>query len=99
MIVPSKFYSVAAAGRPTIFIGAVNGEIARLIEEAECGFVVDAGDAKALVQRILELVESPDLCTRMGKRARKAFERNWEKSLAIAKWEQLLSAAELQRKQ
>jgi hypothetical protein len=32
LIVPSKFYGIAAAGRPTIFIGAENGEIARLLE-------------------------------------------------------------------
>ena len=30
LIVPSKFYGVAAAARPTIFIGAPDGEIARL---------------------------------------------------------------------
>ena len=28
LIVPSKFYGIAAAGRPTIFIGAEHGEIA-----------------------------------------------------------------------
>ena len=33
LIVPSKFYGIAAAGRPTIFVGAKEGEIARLLEE------------------------------------------------------------------
>jgi hypothetical protein len=31
LIVPSKFYGIAAAGRPTIFIGSPLGEIARTI--------------------------------------------------------------------
>jgi hypothetical protein len=31
LIVPSKFYGIAAAGRPTIFIGAEDGEIGRML--------------------------------------------------------------------
>ena len=42
LIVPSKFYGIAAAGRPTIFIGAEDGEIARLLEANGCGFTVPA---------------------------------------------------------
>ena len=33
LIVPSKFYGIAAAGRPTIFIGIEDGEIAHILEE------------------------------------------------------------------
>ena len=40
LIVPSKFYGIAAAGRPTIFIGDLDGEIARLISKYECGLTV-----------------------------------------------------------
>ena len=40
LIVPSKFYGIAAVARPAIFIGSSQGEIARLIEHAKCGFTV-----------------------------------------------------------
>jgi hypothetical protein len=33
LIVPSKFYGIAAAGRPIIMIGAHDGEIAQLIQQ------------------------------------------------------------------
>ena len=44
---PSKFYGIAAAGRPTIFIGAEHGEIGRILEENGCGFAVTPGDGEA----------------------------------------------------
>ena len=52
---PSKFYGIAAAGRPTIFIGAEHGEIGRILEENGCGFTVVPGDGEALTERILVL--------------------------------------------
>ena len=90
LIVPSKFYAIAAAGRPTIFIGAEHGEIGRILEENGCGFTVTPGDGEALVERILALAGDRDLCASLGTRARVAFERQWDKERAIAKWEALL---------
>jgi glycosyltransferase involved in cell wall biosynthesis len=93
LIVPSKFYGIAAAGRPTLFIGAADGEIARLIHESGCGFTVAPGDGQALMDRILELATGTELCASMGARARAAFEKLWDKDRAIRQWEEVLSAA------
>ena len=90
VIVPSKFYGIAAAGRPTIFIGAKDGEIARLLEANGCGFSVATRDGEALTRRLLELASDRNLCASMGVRARLAFERQWDKDQALAKWEALL---------
>jgi hypothetical protein len=38
--VPSKFYGIAAAGRPTIFVGSPFGEIARTLAHYRCGYTV-----------------------------------------------------------
>ena len=56
---PSKFYSIAAAGRPTIFIGSKNGEIARILEENGCGFTVTPGDGEALTEQAPERSQAP----------------------------------------
>ena len=93
LVVPSKFYGIAAAGRPTLFIGAPDGEIARLIGEAKCGVAVSPGDAEGLVNHILRLARAPQLRADMGARARAAFEQRWTKERAVEKWEQVLSAA------
>ena len=93
LIVPSKFYGIAAAGRPTLFIGAADGEIARLVDEIGCGFTVAPGDSKALMDRILQLANDPELCASMGARARAAFEQRWHEERAINHWEEVLNAA------
>jgi glycosyltransferase involved in cell wall biosynthesis len=90
LIVPSKFYGVAAAGRPTVFIGDEDGEIARTIARHECGRTVAAGDGAALAQAIIELAGSPDLRGWMGQRARQAFEAEFDKHIALTRWEELL---------
>ena len=93
LIVPSKFYGIAAAGRPALYIGSPDGEIARLIEEARCGFTVGSGDAEGLVARILDFERDPELCRSMGARARAAFEQHWDKPNALDEWEQVLTTA------
>jgi glycosyltransferase involved in cell wall biosynthesis len=93
LIVPSKFYGIAAAGRPTLFIGAADGEIARLLDGTACGFTVAPSDGQALMDRILQLAGDPELCARLGVRARATFEERWDKRSAVEQWEEVLDAA------
>ena len=93
LIVPSKFYTAAAAGRAVIFIGEPDGEIARAITAHGCGLVVAPGDAAGLAGAIRELRASPDRLRAMGERARAAFEREWDKPIALARWREVIAAA------
>ena len=90
LIVPSKFYGIAAAGRPAIFIGDGDGEIARLLAKHRCGRAIAQGDGLCLAHAGLELAANPVLCRQMGERARQAFEAEFDKPLAVARWEKLL---------
>jgi glycosyltransferase involved in cell wall biosynthesis len=60
------------------------------LEENGCGFTLTPGDGEALARRILALASDRALCASMGARARMAFERQWDKQQALAKWEALL---------
>ena len=71
LIVPSKFYGVAAAGRPTIFLGDLDGEIARNLRDFECGIAVAPDDTDGLVTAIRKYVDDPALAARHGANARK----------------------------
>jgi glycosyltransferase involved in cell wall biosynthesis len=93
LIVPSKFYGICAAGRPTLFIGDGDGEISRMAQHHKCGRVVPVGDGIALAQIINELAAGSAACRRMGRRARQAFEAEFDKSIAIARWDELLLQA------
>ena len=52
--------------------------------------VYTPGDGEALTERILALACDRDLYASMGTRARVAFEGQWDKDQALAKWEALL---------
>jgi colanic acid biosynthesis glycosyl transferase WcaI len=90
LIVPSKFYGIAAAGRPTIFIGNPDGEIARLLKDSGGGWFVSVGDAPCLESCIRELAKSPDKAQQAGSRARQVFDNRYSKTLALAHWDEVL---------
>jgi glycosyltransferase involved in cell wall biosynthesis len=86
----SKLYGVLAAGRPVIFIGARDGEVPRLLRQADCGLAVEAGDPDGLTEAILKLKADPELRLAMGRRARALFERDYDKGIAVESWMRLL---------
>ncbi len=90
LIVPSKFYGVAAAGRASIFIGDASGEIARILRRIDGGIVVPQGDGAALATAVLALAADPRRCTTIGVNARRAFDLEYDKPLAVKRWEQLV---------
>jgi glycosyltransferase involved in cell wall biosynthesis len=87
LIVPSKFYGIAAAGRAAIFVGDPQGEIAKTIEQCETGFVVREGDGAGLAAAILALARDPGLANAQGERARALFEAEFDFPHALAAWE------------
>jgi glycosyltransferase involved in cell wall biosynthesis len=90
LMVPSKFYGVAAAGRPTLFIGDVMGEIPAILHAADCGSAVSVGDVDGLAQYILRLRNEPALAERLGENARRVFCHQFERSHAIEAWCEVL---------
>jgi glycosyltransferase involved in cell wall biosynthesis len=86
MIVPSKFYGVAAAGRPVIYVGDPNGEIPRVLEQEGCGWSFRIGDAEPLARWILSLAHRQEEVMEAGRRGRRAFERLFSRSRALEAW-------------
>lgn len=69
LVVPSKFYGVMAAGRPCLFVGPDESEVARVIREHGVGEVIAPGDADALVRAILRYRAAPQLTEDEGLKA------------------------------
>jgi glycosyltransferase involved in cell wall biosynthesis len=93
LIVPSKFYGILAVARPAIFIGARDGELARIIEEHRCGVVVQPGDVEALTRAIAMLASDPAAAAEMGRRGRELYLARFEPQHAFAAWERVLEEA------
>ena len=90
LIVPSKFYGIAAAGKPIIVIGDKNGEIGRLVQHHGCGIVVAPGDADALVAALRRLSNAPGTISEMGRRARAMLDAHFTRQQALQRWSGLL---------
>ena len=82
--VPSKTYSILAAGRPLIASVDRGSEVARLVERADAGVAVPPEDAEALTKAIRNLVEAPAERARMGAAGRR-FVEGWASPSAVAK--------------
>ena len=51
-VVPCKLYSALAVARPTVFVGPVESEVAKVIHENEAGFIVASDDAENLIKAV-----------------------------------------------
>ncbi len=81
MSFPGKIQTYMAAGKP--IIGAVNGEAAEIIKEADCGFCAKAEDADGLAECIRDFMKSDRI--QLGKNARRYYEENFQKADFINK--------------
>jgi glycosyltransferase involved in cell wall biosynthesis len=79
-----------AAGRPALFVGPPRSEAARTIERERCGRVFRNGDAAGLAAAIRELAANPAEREAMGQRARAALEQRFARSVATARFKDLL---------
>jgi len=91
-IVPSKFYGIAAAERAVGFIGDPDGELARLIAGADCGFSVPQGRGDLLAEAILRLAADLAECQSQGRRARQLLDDRFSRGAAHQQWHDLLRA-------
>ena len=90
MIVPSKFYGIAAAAKAVVVIGDKEGELARLVQEHRCGLVFKPGDATALAAALSRLEREPSTAIDMGMKARQMLDAHFTRKQAFARWSDLL---------
>jgi colanic acid biosynthesis glycosyl transferase WcaI len=69
LIVPSKLQGAFGLGRPVLFVGAADNEIAAWIKESGGGWVVDEGDVEGVL-RALEEAADPSERHRRGRLGR-----------------------------
>ena len=88
--IPSKVQSYMACGKP--ILASINGEAARVINEAEAGIAVAAEDDEALSSSVLELYKSSsEARSNMGKSAHQYYLDNFDKNRLINKLETIFT--------
>jgi glycosyltransferase involved in cell wall biosynthesis len=91
LIVPSKFYGIAAAGRPTLAIAKAGGEIPDLLHRYDCGVQATPGRPKEVVAALDRLADAT-YRSGLGRNARAASRGALSKSVALQAWVDLLRA-------
>jgi glycosyltransferase involved in cell wall biosynthesis len=90
LVFASKLYGALAAGRPVIFIGPTDGDIARLLREGGCGLAFACGDADGVAGAIEQLAADRARGEAMGANGRRMLESRFSRNSAIAAWQELL---------
>lgn len=74
VVVPSKLYSILAAGRPVLAVAPEDTDVARIVRAADCGLVADPDKPSEVAAAIRALKSDPARLRAMGQRAHKAAE-------------------------
>ena len=69
---PSKLYSILAAGRPILVLAPEGADAARVVHRLGCGVVVDPDDPAAVAAVVRELAHDRKRLAQMAARALQA---------------------------
>jgi len=83
-VVPSKIYALMAAGRPILYIGPQGTTPSRVIRNFQCGWQIECGDIKSLVDLLRFLAGCSEAIRGAGGRARKAFLENYDLPIGVS---------------
>ena len=93
LVYPSKLYGIAAVARPLLYVGPLNCELARTIQQGGFGIAVPDGDAASLAGALRFLQADPAHRAVMGNAAAHWARATGGLAAAITRWEELLGTA------
>ncbi len=91
--VPSKIYGILASGVPVVAMVPENSEIAFIIKEEQCGYVVEPGDSDGMLDAVLALKNDEETRVKMGQNGRNAFIQKYTTKIIAGRYESLLEHA------
>lgn len=90
LTIPGKTQAYLACGKP--IIASLDGEGARIVDEAHCGFTSPAEDAEILAKNVLAFYQlSEEERLQMGKNSQKYFKDHFEREMLIDKLIEILN--------
>lgn len=91
LTIPSKIQSYMAFGKP--IISMLNGVGANIINDADCGYSVHAGDSEKLAEAAIDAYnESSSALQLKGNNAKKYYDSNFSKELLITRLLNILNS-------
>jgi colanic acid biosynthesis glycosyl transferase WcaI len=96
-IVPSKTYGIMAAGRPMLYVGPRGTTPALVLRRHECGWRIEPGDVAGMVRLLKRLEQDRALVREAGARARRAFEKYYDRPIGVARILSILGLSQTSR--
>jgi len=90
VVVPSKFFASLAVGRPVLYAGPADSEIARWIAESDLGLHLRADDIEATAARLHTVIDDPAGLARWRSNALAVYRSRWSKRVTNDRWDALL---------
>lgn len=80
LAMPHKLFDYMREAKPVVAPDFAI-EVAHIVDDAECGVLVEATDPKAIAKAMVKLLKHPELAERLGENGRRAIEDryNWER--------------------
>lgn len=96
LTIPSKIQSYLACAKP--IIACLNGEGARVVEEASAGLTCPAENHEALAEAVLKMYRLPEsIRTDMGNKGREYFLREFERNVLLDRLEEMMKEVVLMK--
>lgn len=85
----NKVFDYLGMGKPLIFCGP-DGDISRIVREAECGICLPPKDFRGLSETIIDLYINPEKKRAMGNRAKSYIEANYNTEIFMEQLEKII---------
>ncbi len=97
-VVPSKLYTVMAAGRPVLFIGPGAATPAQVVKRHHCGWQIEPGDVASLRSLLGWLVLNREALHTAGENARRAFDHHYDIDAGAGRVASILRSLSVKKK-
>lgn len=84
--VPSKVLGYMAAAKPVVASVDIHSETGRLVQQAECGVVVEPGNPQALLKAAEQLLFERQSTSHLGEKGRQFLERRYSRTQVCAQY-------------
>ena len=91
LLVPSKIYGILAVGRPILFIGPFDCEVASIIIRSGAGIITRPGDINGVAEALRRLVMNKNIREAMGRNGRDYYKKHFGRNKSIS---QIIKAIE-----
>lgn len=92
VVMPSKTYSALAAGQAILCVAPGKSDLARLVREHECGWVIEPGDVAGLQAILEQLAQGHPNLPRYKANALRAFNEHYSTDVLAVQWSELFGS-------